>query len=180
MTFRRVAYIQIHCEPAGQPRAMPVKSGSFGRMVMDWKFRDGPHKGEYRPAYHFRQAVKTAFMLAAEPAPLSCAVKLTVWAYFTRPKSMMGPKYPDGPFPKLTKPDADNILKLVQDGINDAGLFWTDDCIVFEPHLIRRWAAKDSAPCAWVLVEAAEDEQGELFGCASACNASATGSVEGN
>ena len=60
--FRVFTYLRIECEPAGQPRAMPVAAGGFARMVMDWKFRTGPRKGEYRPAWHFRQAVKTAAM----------------------------------------------------------------------------------------------------------------------
>ena len=58
--------------------------------------------------------------------PLKGAVKLTsAWAYTTTVKRLLGQ-------PKITKPDTDNLLKLLKDSMTECG-FWEDDAqVAFE------------------------------------------------
>ena len=60
------------------------------------------------------------------PYQLTCPVYLEVRFYHKRPKRLMRKKDPDGLILKETKPDLDNLLKLVKDAINDSG-WWYDD-----------------------------------------------------
>ena len=160
MTFTRIAYLRIICEPAGQPRAMPVPMGNGrARMVMDWKFRKGPNRGQYRPAWYFREAVKVAAMLHAPPEPLCGPLRLVTRAYLTRPKYMLAKKYPDGPIPHIVVPDEDNINKLIKDGINDAKIFWTDDRIVFDGRCVKWYAARGCPAWAGITIEAAKSDK---------------------
>ena len=154
MTFRRVCYLRIDHEPAGQPRAYPTNAGRFARMITDWRYRSGPKKGQYRPAWHFRQAVKAAAMLSAESSILSCPVKLSIRAFFPRPQRLLTRNSPDGPIPHIGVPDADNITKLVKDGINDAMIFWTDDRIVFDERCEKFYVSRHGRPGAGILIEA--------------------------
>ena len=154
MTFRRVCYLRIDHEPAGQPRAYPTNAGHFARMITDWRYRSGPKKGQYRPAWHFRQAVKAAAMLSSEGRILSCPIRLTIRAYFPRPQRLFTRNSPDGPIPHITTPDADNITKLVKDGINDAVIFWTDDRIVFDERCEKFYVSRHGRPGAGILIEA--------------------------
>lgn len=60
--------------------------------------------------------------------PIDTAVSLTIRAYFKIPESW--PKYKkqearDGGTMKTSKPDIDNIIKSICDGLN--GVAWTDD-----------------------------------------------------
>lgn len=50
----------------------------------------------------------------------------------------------NGPFPKITKPDTDNILKSIKDALN--GVAWTDDCRVYHD-TITKWIHKDESYC---------------------------------
>jgi Holliday junction resolvase RusA-like endonuclease len=60
------------------------------------------------------------------PYQFTCPVYLEVRFYHKRPQRLMRKKDPDGLILKETKPDLDNLLKLVKDAINDSG-WWYDD-----------------------------------------------------
>ncbi len=62
----------------------------------------------------------------AEPdiPPCECAVKLTLYAKFLVPKSWSKKKR-ENPGYKVSKPDLDNIVKSVKDGLNRVA--WVDD-----------------------------------------------------
>lgn len=49
--------------------------------------------------------------------------------------------------PHLSKPDLDNLLKTVKDGLN--GVIWRDDSQVAQVIASKRWA---ETPCSWIHV----------------------------
>ena len=66
------------------------------------------------------------------PEPLKGPVCLrTVWFY-----PLKG-KHADGDY-KTTKPDTDNIIKLLKDVMTDLG-YWRDDAQVAEEHTVKVW-----------------------------------------
>lgn len=70
-------------------------------------------------------------------------LRVVVRAYAPRPKRLMRKKDPAGTLPWVSRPDADNILKHVLDGLE---AFWRDDAIVCEVQVSKRYHAKDGRP----------------------------------
>lgn len=72
-------------------------------------------------------------------APWSCPVRLRVDAYFPIRASWSKRKR-EGALgqPHIIKPDADNLLKLVEDALN--GIAFTDDQLVFDTRCVKWWA----------------------------------------
>ena len=65
--------------------------------------------------------------------PVTGAVALTVDAYFSIPRSWPVKKQEDAEVMKirhLKKPDASNVVKLIEDALN--GVVWLDDCQVIQ------------------------------------------------
>ncbi|MBQ7649587.1 MAG: RusA family crossover junction endodeoxyribonuclease [Victivallales bacterium] len=46
--------------------------------------------------------------------------------------------------PKTTRPDGDNILKIIKDAATRAG-WWRDDAIVFLEFILRRWTLSEES-----------------------------------
>ena len=61
-------------------------------------------------------------------------VVLTVIASYSTPRKKLWGT------PKLTRPDADNLVKLVADALN--GIAYGDDSQIVEAHVYKRWADK--------------------------------------
>lgn len=59
------------------------------------------------------------------------ALKLVCIFYFKRPKSKKNETY------HIVRPDASNLLKLVEDSLN--GLLWHDDCQISEVTAIKKY-----------------------------------------
>lgn len=77
-------------------------------------------------------------------APIEGPVELSVCAYYLRPKSRRGA----GEW-KASRPDADNISKLIKDALNTVA--WRDDAQVASLHVWKRYA--DTARVAVRIVE---------------------------
>lgn len=91
----------------------------------------------------------------APEAPIEGAVRLvTVFGYKapTKKKHLT---------PKTTRPDTDNIIKLLKDCMSASG-FWLDDSQVFDDRIIKRWT---TTPGIIVSVQWGEDlKEGEYYG----------------
>lgn len=88
----------------------------------------------YKPA-KLKQAEKyllTHLVDQAPTKPIQGAVILDVTWRFA------GRGHKDGE-PKVTRPDTDNLQKLLKDCLTDAG-FWTDDAQVTEEHVRKMWS----------------------------------------
>lgn len=97
--------------------------------------RRGNFVATYTPAKteNFEAQLKYYFMQEAGIAwrVLDCPVSLNVTAYFHLPKSKKNRwEYNEGLFCKLTKPDIDNIIKIVCDGLNHVA--WRDDSLIWD------------------------------------------------
>lgn len=82
---------------------------------------------------------RQALMLALHPyrpgTPLEGPVKLTVRWHFRRGR------HRDGEY-KITRPDTDNMQKLLKDCMTDAG-FWKDDAQVAVEHVEKVWSGAE-------------------------------------
>lgn len=89
------------------------------------------------------RAKLTAHLLRHRPAePYRCGVRLTVKWLFP------AGEHPDGAY-RTTKPDTDNLQKLLKDCMTAAG-YWTDDALVASEIAEKFWAAR---PGIYIRVE---------------------------
>ena len=58
--------------------------------------------------------------------------------------------------PKTTRPDVDNLAKLVLDAVTDACIAWPDDGQVAELSLVKRFSRADEAPHIEIQLEPKE------------------------
>ena len=74
--------------------------------------------------------------------PIESACKVVINAYYTPPKSWSQKKALSqlGQY-KITKPDADNVIKAILDGLN--GLAYKDDNLVAVVECCKRYAIED-------------------------------------
>lgn len=77
--------------------------------------------------------------------PCTCGVRLiTKWCF---PKG----KHPQGEY-RITKPDTDNLQKLLKDCMTKSG-FWKDDALVASEVIEKFWA---DPPGIWIRIEELE------------------------
>ena len=88
---------------------------------------------EPRAVKDARQLFRTALAPHRPSEPLCGPVSLTVRWYFP-----CGKTHHSGSW-KATRPDADNIQKLLQDEMTKAG-FWADDSRIAVLHVEKRWS----------------------------------------
>jgi Holliday junction resolvase RusA-like endonuclease len=87
----------------------------------------------------------TAHLYAYAPAkPLDGPIRMTtIWQWNS--------KGHDGEW-KTTKPDTDNLQKLLKDCMTRLG-YWHDDAQVCDEHIAKRWTAQGDCPGIFVRVE---------------------------
>lgn len=79
--------------------------------------------------------------------PYNCGIMLTVkWLF---PKG----RHKDGEY-RITKPDTDNLQKLLKDCMTKCG-FWKDDALVASEHVEKFWA---DIPGVFIRIEELESE----------------------
>lgn len=84
---------------------------------------------------------------------LDCPLRLRVDFLLQRPKS--APKRNPGRLPAPKKPDLDNLIKAVKDGINASGL-WADDARVVEVIARKELTALGEMPSVTIYIERIE------------------------
>jgi Holliday junction resolvase RusA-like endonuclease len=122
-------------------RKMQIRMGPHARRV------DTPDRKDWK--VHVRACIQQA--LPADWKAVDGPVTLTIRFYKEKPKSY--PKRPTKgkpfPFDWITKPDATNVCKLIEDCMNDMHV-WHDDAQVTEQHVYK---AFDDVPRTDVTVE---------------------------
>lgn len=116
------------------------------------------NKGRFAKAYTPAETVKwtkTARLFLSKlwlsvPIPAGEAVGIRITAVHARPQRLLRKKDPEHRLYKPTKPDCDNICKIVLDALN--GLAWADDCQVCDEQTIKLWAAKGEQPHVFVEI----------------------------
>jgi len=129
--------------PQGKGRPKVVKIAGFTRMATPAK----------TVAYEGLVAHAAQAAMAGRPM-FDAAVACTVTLHCPIPASWSGKKQAAalaGAIMPTTKPDADNVVKAVFDGLN--GVLWRDDVLVVDLRVAKRYAA---LPCVKVAVWAAE------------------------
>lgn len=118
-------------EPQGKGRAKIVKIGGFSRMATPQK--TVAYEGLI--AHAAQQA-----MAGAAPLECACLVQLSVtvgvpasWSKKKQAAALLGEVLP------TKKPDADNVVKAVFDGMN--GVVWRDDVQAVDLQLRKRYGA---------------------------------------
>ncbi len=102
-----------------------------------------PYKYKQPELAEARAKLKAHLANHRPDAPMTGAVRLTTkWLWDSNGK------YPDGT-PKTTKPDTDNLVKMLKDLMTECG-FWTDDALVAEEKIGKYWAQK---PGIYVQIE---------------------------
>lgn len=108
-----------------------------------------------KPIFYDPQSVKEArtiltsnLMPHRPPAPFSGAVTLRVLWLFPKGKSHQHGEW------RVTKPDTDNLQKLLKDCMTKCG-FWKDDAQVVRETVEKRWSDE---PCGiYIEIEELED-----------------------
>lgn len=141
---------QVTGEPKGQPRprAFARKMGS----VHVARFYDSD------VAYAWKRSVQSALIdavYASRWAFTEQRVVVTLKFAMPRPKSHSGAKglKPSAPVHHVSKPDVDNLAKLVLDQITRDGRIWRDDSQVVTLIVHKLWASGNESGCA-VLISA--------------------------
>jgi len=129
--------------PAGKGRAKIVKIGGFSRMATPAK------------TIAYEGLVAHAAQQAMAGAPLlerAAAVNIFIdapvpasWSGKRQRMALAGEVLP------TSKPDADNVVKAIFDGLN--GVLWRDDVLVVDLRVRKRYAA---TPCVRVEVWAVD------------------------
>lgn len=89
--------------------------------------------------------------------PCECALGVTIIAYYPIPKSWSKKKKAlaaEQKVPKVTKPDADNIIKAVCDGLN--GVAWKDDAQIVRLYCYKEYS---NVPEVKVIISEVKYEQ---------------------
>ena len=100
-------------------------------------------RGKYARAYtpaKTREAEQTlaARAMAFRPKrPLECPLHIDVTFWMPIPASWSRKKQESTP-PHTTKPDLDNLVKLLKDSLN--GVFWLDDKQIWSMYAVKRYA----------------------------------------
>lgn len=112
------------------------------------------HVRNYTPADHpvnaFKAAARIAANLAYKGAPLTGPLTVDMTFVMPRPADKMWKKKPMPRYPHEGKPDRDNLIKSIQDGLN--GLLWRDDSQIYAGNTLKVVAAGDEQPHVEVVV----------------------------
>ncbi len=84
-------------------------------------------------------------------------LKMQITAYFERPKRLLTRKSSPNRIHHTSKPDADNIGKIVADAMTMAGVV-RDDSIINQMMITKYYAAKDAPAEVVILLDSWEDE----------------------
>jgi Holliday junction resolvase RusA-like endonuclease len=125
-------------DPKGQPRPRAFARRMGAKFVA--RMYDSDAADEWKAAVD-AQLVEIARTHSLEPFAGRCSVILQF--YFQRPKSHLrtnGTIKEHAPVPHTSKPDLDNLAKLVLDRITRNGRFWADDAQVDMLAIGKEWA----------------------------------------
>jgi Holliday junction resolvase RusA-like endonuclease len=118
----------------------PTISFTVPGEAVPWA-RAGKHGGiQFTPARqrNFMAAVKTLCADAMKGAPpLDCAIELKVIAKYIAPPSW-SQRRRDAAAWKRTKPDASNVVKIIEDALNKVA--WVDDAQIASLHVWKRYS----------------------------------------
>ncbi|MBL8757514.1 MAG: RusA family crossover junction endodeoxyribonuclease [Phycisphaerae bacterium] len=153
---------------------VPGKPASQDRRTRQLRAKDGRQfAGTYLLPQTRKWREKILFAARRHPdfprEPWEGPIRVSIEAFFQRPKAMHAKKYPTDAIRKNTKPDADNLVKAVLDALTPPrakrvtteaeravlrkGYMWLDDGQVHLGPVDRWYAAIDAGPGVIITVE---------------------------
>ncbi len=118
-------------EPVAQPRHRVRTIGKRSMLYLPSK----------HPVHGYKAAIRAAFVaVAGKWKTITGPVQLSVYCRFEMPKSWSKKKRSESQgILHGAKPDADNVLKAVEDALTDCGV-WNDDAQVALAFISKRWS----------------------------------------
>ena len=118
-------------EPVAQPRHRVRTIGKRSMLYLP----------KSHPVHGYKAAIKAAFIEATGKwKTITGPVQLSVYCRFEMPKSWSKKKRSESQgILHDGKPDADNVLKAVEDALTDCGV-WSDDKQVASAFISKRWS----------------------------------------
>ena len=147
----------IFGDPKGQPRAR-----AFARR-MGAKHVARMYDSDVADAWKQAVSLQIAREMMAVPVSVDLvgAFDVNLTFFFRRPKSHYGKGghvKASAPVCHVSKPDADNLAKLVLDRITRGGQIWRDDSQVARLRVDKFWAITDARIGVYVTVKRFEPE----------------------
>lgn len=125
---------EIPGEPVAKGRPRMTKTG---------------HTFTAKKTVHY-EAVVASYAEPHFPVPLDGPLSVSIVAIRRRPKGLLRKKDPDGVMWATKRPDADNYVKAILDGMQDC---WRDDAQVVDCRVLKLYAEKDGKPRVIVTVQ---------------------------
>ena len=113
-----------------------------------WLLREAFHAEANKDKWHGCYGFPQLSYVRQPDRAWKCSI-LFVYPVGHRPRRFEGA-------PKTTRPDVDNVAKLVLDAITDACVAWLDDGQVAELRLVKRFARADEPPHIEIQLEPKE------------------------
>jgi len=142
----------IFGDPKGQPRARAFARKMESKHVA--RMYDSDVADAWKLAVHL--GIEREAIAAAVPLDPVGAFDCKLTFFFRRPKSHYGKGghvKASAPVCHVSKPDADNLAKLVLDRITRGGRIWRDDSQVAKLKVEKFWAITDARIGVYVSVE---------------------------
>lgn len=145
-SWKQVACVRVDGEPRPQPRPRATRCGDRAKVY-------SPSRTH---AYAWQQICMHTFKRHAPRWPIDAAVRVILDFWFHRPKRLCTRRWSDWPIWHRSKPDVDNLAKLVLDAMTRTG-WWVDDACVSELCVRKHYAPPGCTGCVIATVEV-EDE----------------------
>jgi Holliday junction resolvase RusA-like endonuclease len=150
----------IYGDPKGQPRARAFARKMGAKHVA--RMYDSDVADAWKRAVDL--GIEREWEHMAQPLVLDPvgAFECKLTFFFRRPKSHYGKGghvKASAPVCHVSKPDADNLAKLVLDRITRSGRIWRDDSQVAKLRVEKYWAITDARIGVYVIVERFEPSE---------------------
>jgi Holliday junction resolvase RusA-like endonuclease len=99
----------------------------------------------------WRERVIAAAMGQYDGPPMAGPLKMEVTFTMPRPGRFKAKRHPDGKIRHDRRPDIDNLVKAVMDGLRNH--VWSDDAQVFSLVARKHYAGRDDATGATIYIE---------------------------
>ena len=148
----------IFGDPKGQPRARAFARRMGAKHVA--RMYDSDVADAWKRAVDL--GIERELRAAAVPVDPVGAFEVKLTFFFRRPKSHYGKAghvKASAPINHTSKPDADNLAKLVLDRITRGGRIWRDDSQVAKLKVEKFWAITDARIGVYVSIEPVQASQ---------------------
>ena len=132
--------LHLNIAPMGKQRPRIVSKGRFSRAYTPKKTVDWTKAAQ--------RCINRAYSLP--PIERAIPIQVRIVAVHKRPQRLLRRSDPIGRIWKTTKPDIDNIAKIVYDAGN--GILWADDCQIARSVCEDVYAAKNEEPAVFVYI----------------------------